>query len=137
MKFRNWLVRVMAGRNGADNLSRFLSVFTVVLLLLSLLTSGTGAGGVFWALGLCCLVWGFFRVFSRNLTRRRAENEKYLRLTAKLRGRVQGALSRFRQRKDYRFFRCPSCRNWLRVPRNKGRIQITCRQCGERFTRKT
>ena len=45
--------------------------------------------------------------------------------------------SRFRQRKEYRFYRCPSCGTWLRVPRDKGRLQITCRQCGERFTRKT
>ena len=137
MKFRNWLLRVMAGRNGADQLSRFLSIFTVALLVLSLFTAGTGLSGVLWALGLFCLLWGTFRSFSRNLGKRQAENAAYLRLTSRLRNACQGALSRFRQRKDYRFFRCPSCRNWLRVPRNKGRIQITCRQCGERFTRKT
>ena len=137
MKFRSWLARVMTGRNGADQLCRFLSILTVVLLLLSLITGGTALSGLFWSLGLVSLVWGLFRSFSRNLERRRAENQAYLRLAGRVRGTFSGALSRFRQRKDYRFFRCPSCRTWLRVPRNKGRMQITCRQCGERFTRKT
>ena len=137
MRFREWLTRTMAGRNGADQLSRFLSVATMVFLLLSLLLPGTGLSSVFWVLGLLCFFWGIFRSFSRNLARRQAENQTYLRLTGGIRGRFGGALSRFRQRKEYRFYRCPSCKTWLRVPRNKGRVQITCRHCGERFTRST
>ena len=137
MRFRQWLTRVMAGRNGADRLGRFLSVSTVVLLFLSLLIQGTGLSSVLWLLGLVCFFWGLFRSFSRNLPKRQAENQAYIRLTQKPREAIGGALSRFRQRKDYRFYRCPSCRTWLRVPRDKGRVQITCRQCGERFTRKT
>ena len=137
MKFRSWLTRVMAGRNGADQLGRFLSFLTLALLLLSLVTGGTALSCVFWTLGLVSLVWGLFRSFSRNLERRRGENQAYLRLAGRVREAFSGTLDRFRQRKDYRFFRCPSCKTWLRVPRNKGRVQITCRQCGERFTRKT
>ena len=137
MRFREWLTRVMAGRNGADQLCRFLSFATMVFLLLSLLIRGTGLSSVFWVLGLLCFFWGIFRSLSRNLARRRAENAAYLRITGGLRNRFGGALSRFRQRKEYRFYRCPSCRTWLRVPRHKGRVQITCHQCGERFTRNT
>ena len=44
---------------------------------------------------------------------------------------------RRRLRRDYKFFRCPSCRNRLRLPRGKGRIQITCPRCGHRFGGKT
>ena len=127
----------MAGRNGTDQLCLFLSVSTMVFLLLSLLIRGTGLSSVFWVLGLLCFFWGVFRSFSRSLTRRQAENQTYLRLTRNLREGFGGALSRFRHRKEYRFYRCPSCRTWLRVPRHKGRVQITCRQCGERFTRNT
>ena len=137
MRFRSWLTRVMAGRNGVDRLGRFLSVVTVIFLLLSLLAGRSGAGSLFWVLGVVCFLLGLFRSFSRNLQRRRAENEAYIRLEEKVLGRFRGARERFRQRKDYRFFQCPSCRTWLRVPRGKGRVQVTCRQCGERFTRKT
>ena len=43
----------------------------------------------------------------------------------------------FRQRKDYAFFRCPSCREIVRVPRGKGKIRITCPRCGYAFEKKT
>ena len=137
MKFRNWLMRVMAGRNGADRFGRFLSAVTVIFLLISLLTGRTGVSSLFWVLGVITFFLGLFRSFSRNLPRRRAENEAYCRLEDRVLGRFRGAGERFRQRKDYRFFRCPSCRTWLRVPRGKGKVQVTCRQCGERFARKT
>ena len=137
MRFRQWLGRVMAGRYGTDQLNRFLTVATLVLLILSLFTGGTALGKLVWILALVCLVSETYRTFSRRIDRRRAENEKYLRLTRGFRGRVGDKASRFRQRKEYRFFRCPSCRTVLRVPRGKGRLSITCRQCGERFIRKT
>ena len=137
MKFRNWLTRVMTGRYGADSLNRTLNIAALVLLVLSFVTGGSAVGSLCWALALACLVWGFFRSFSRNIPARQRENAAYLGMTRGLRERFGGARDRFAQRREYRFFRCPSCRTWLRVPRDKGRVQITCRQCGERFTRKT
>ena len=68
---------------------------------------------------------------------RRAENERFLRWQYKVTGKLRSLKTRWDQRRDYRFFRCPSCRSWLRVPRGKGKLNITCRQCGERFTRST
>ena len=137
MRFRNWLARVMAGRNGTDRLGRALNIAALALLVLSLFLGGSGVGSLFWALALACLAWGAFRSFSRNIAGRQRENAAYMELTRGLRERFRGAKDRFRQRRDYRFFRCPSCKTWLRVPKGKGRLNITCRQCGERFTRKT
>lgn len=137
MKFRNWLARTMAGRYGTDQLNRALNIATLVFLVLSLFTGGSRFGSLVWLLAILSLGWGTFRTFSRNLPRRQAENAAYLRLTGSFRSRFRGSRERFQQRKEYRFFRCPSCRTWLRVPRNKGKLSITCRQCGERFTRKT
>ena len=68
---------------------------------------------------------------------RQRENEAFLGLTRNFLGTFRGMRDRFAQRKEYRFFRCPSCRTWLRVPRGRGKLNITCRQCGERFTRST
>ncbi len=137
MRFRNWLTGVLAGRYGADQLNRALNIAALVLLVLSFLTGGSGIGSLVWALALACLFWGAFRTFSRNIPKRQRENDAYLALTRGVRERFRGARDRFAQRKDYRFFRCPSCRTWLRVPRGKGKLNITCRQCGERFTRST
>ena len=127
----------MTGRYGTDQLNRALNFTTLILLVLSLFIGRSGIGSLIWLLALAGLIWGTFRTFSRNILKRQRENEAYLGLTRKTRERFRGARDRFRQRKDYRFFRCPSCRTWLRVPRGKGKLNITCRQCGERFTRST
>ena len=127
----------MAGRYGTDRLNRALNIAALVLLVLSLFLGRGGVGSLLWALALACLLWGAVRTFSRNFSRRQRENAAYLGLTQNARERFRGARDRFQQRKEYRFFRCPSCRTWLRVPRGKGKLNITCRQCGERFTRST
>ena len=137
MKFRNWLARVMVGRYGTDQLNRALSYVTMALLILSILLGRHGIGSLLWLLALAGLAWSTFRTFSRNTVKRRMENSKYLRFSQQYLGAFRGAKTRFQQRKDYAFFRCPSCKTWLRVPRGKGKVNITCRQCGERFTRDT
>ena len=137
MRFRSFLTRVMAGRYGADQLNRALNIATLVLLVLSLVLGRAGIGKLFWLLAVASLVWSTFRTFSCNIPKRQRENAAYLGLTRKTRENLRGAKDRFRQRREYRFFRCPSCRTWLRVPRGKGKLNITCRQCGERFTRST
>ena len=123
----------MAGRNGPDQLCRFLSILALVLLLANAFVRGT----VLWALGLALLIYAYFRMFSRNVSRRREENGRYLQLQYKVTNSVRNWLDRWRQRKDYAFFRCPGCRAMLRVPRGKGRVRVTCRKCGNAFERRT
>lgn len=126
----------MAGRNGSDNLCRFLSVVVCVMVLIGAF-AGDEAASMLWGLGVVGLVYIYFRVFSKNLPKRRAENDKYLALRRKITGDFTGGRDRWSQRKDYVFFRCPSCRTMLRVPRGKGKIKIICRKCGNSFIKKT
>ena len=123
----------MAGRNGADQLSRFLSYVALALIVANLFLRGT----VLWVLSLLVLAYAYFRMFSKNVARRREENAKYLRLKNKLTGGVKNCADRWKQRKEFAFFRCPDCRAMLRVPRGKGRLRVTCRKCGNTFEKKT
>lgn len=133
---REKLARFMAGRNGSDNLTRFLSVLICILLVLSMLVEGVFSR-IMWFLALIGIVYVYYRMFSRDLTKRRAENAKYLRATRALRGEMSGQRERWSQRKEFVFFRCPSCRTMLRVPRGKGKIKIVCRKCGNSFIKNT
>ncbi|MCD7903186.1 MAG: hypothetical protein LUF77_00475 [Oscillospiraceae bacterium] len=130
---REKFYRFMIGRNGADQLSRFLTYVALALIVLNLFVGST----VLWLLGLAALVWAYFRMFSKNVARRREENGKYLQLQYKLTQRFRDWRDRQKQRRDYVFFRCPSCKAMLRVPRGKGRIRVTCRKCGNAFEKKT
>lgn len=131
------IARFMAGRSGPDQLSRFLTTASVVLLLLSVLLQKTTAGSILWILAVASLAWAYVRIFSRNVAKRRGENEKFLCRTAGLRRDFVAKKARLAMRKDYRFFKCPSCKTVLRVPRGKGRILVRCSKCGQSFERKT
>lgn len=128
------LYRFMAGRNGVDQFSRFLIYLALILVILDILLGGTG---LFYALGIAAMVYAYFRVFSKKLEKRRAENAKFLHMKNKFVYGFRSWRERMKQRKDYVFFRCPSCKAMLRVPRGKGKIRVTCRKCGNAFERKT
>ena len=135
-----WVRRQMAGRYGVDALGRALAIGGLVLLILAMLTQRLGGGLLSALLGMLAFVailWNYIRFFSRNIPRRAAENQKYRDLVDGLRGWLCLRKECFAQRKDYCFFRCPSCRRLVRVPKGKGRIRITCRQCGFAFEKKT
>ena len=125
----------MAGRNGNDQLNRFLLVVDIVLIVLA--TVWRSASGVLYPFVLALLVYIYFRMFSRNVYKRREENGKYIRLKYKVDAALRLRKERWVQRKDYKFFTCPSCRTSLRVPRHRGKVKIVCRKCGTSFFGKT
>lgn len=134
---RDRLTRFMAGRNGVDNLSRFLLVLSIILLLVSSFFKNALIGKVLNVLFIAVLVYAYFRIFSRNVYKRREEDGKYLRLKYKLTNNLKVYKQRWVQRRDYKFFTCPSCRSTMRVPRGKGKVKIVCRKCGTSFEGKT
>ncbi len=134
---RERLARFMIGRNGNDQLNRFLLLADVVLLLLASLLGRTALGSLLYLLVLALLGLTYFRMLSRNVYKRRSENEGYLRRKQQLLSRLRVFKERWRQRKDYKFFTCPSCRAVMRVPRGRGKIRIVCHKCGNTFMGKS
>jgi LSD1 subclass zinc finger protein len=108
----------------------------VLSLLLSLLYAIFGALP---SLYISYIVLGtvIFRMLSRNIYRRRAENDKFIKYWWPIRTKIKRVISNIKQRKTYKFIKCPGCKNKLRLPRGKGKIQISCPKCTERFIRKT
>ena len=88
-------------------------------------------------LGWAALIYSYYRIFSRNIPKRAAENRWFLAQRYAVQQRFASARTRFAQRKVYRYFRCPRCRQQLRVPRGRGRISITCPKCGTSFIKKS
>lgn len=129
----------MYGRNGVDNLSRFLTYVALVLIVLQLILGRLSpmVASIFWYVSIIILVYAYARIFSKKLDRRRAENAKFLKLKGKIVFLFKNKKERIDQRHDYSFFKCPSCKAMLRVPKRKGKVRITCRKCGTAFERKT
>ena len=130
---REKFARFMSGRNGNDQLNLFILIADIVLLLLAGIFANS-LGKVLYPLVILLLGYAYFRMLSRNLYKRSEENGKYLRLRYKLMAELRIHWERWVQRKDYKFFTCPSCKTTLRVPRGHGKIKIVCRKCGNSFT---
>lgn len=127
------LRQFMQGRNGADELSSVSSIVVIVLLLLSLFTRWS----IFYILGLALMIYMYFRMFSRNIAKRRAENQKFLNLRYNVVVAWNKKKNQFAQRKTHRFFKCPSCKQKVRVPKGRGKICITCPKCKTEFIKKS
>lgn len=136
MKFRQKIAQFMYGRRGMDEFSLFLLIATVVLILIGSMFGGI-LRSLFSLVEMVGLVYCYLRVFSRNIYKRQQENAWYLRKKKAVVCWFRSVKDRWQQRKEYKFFRCPSCRTLLRVPKNKGKLLLTCRKCGNRFERKT
>ncbi len=129
---RNFLQKLMYGRYGGDQLNNFLLILYFVFWLLAIVT------GMEWlsSLGLVCIFISILRMMSRKIDRRRAENAKFLSLSAPIRRWFKLQRTKAKD-KDHRYFNCPHCKQTLRVPRGKGKITITCRACGTTFSETT
>lgn len=79
--------KFMQGRYGVDELSRFTMGVALVLIILTMFVNivNRSVGSVLDFLGIAAIVYAYFRIFSRNIQQRYAENQKYLQMTSKLR----------------------------------------------------
>ena len=128
-KFRQFMI----GRYGTDGQNQFPSIASIVMLLISLLTRVT----LFTWVGVVLLVLCYYRSLSRNIGKRTEENYKYYAIKDRVDNKFRGLKDQWANRKIYHYYRCPKCRQKLRVPRGRGRIQISCPRCGTQFIKKS
>ena len=131
-KIKEGFRRFMTGRYGGDQLSR-VQVWTGFAMYIIAILTGFG---LFSYIGLALYIWAFYRLFSKDINKRYAENQKFLALTGSLRQNINQAKNRFKNRKEYLYFRCPKCKSWLKLPRKVGEVTVTCGKCRHQFRKK-
>lgn len=134
---RNFVMKVVGnlrkffyGRNGFDDLAKLSLILSLVVFLIY----------GFWPRGVVKVIlsfvyiflmgYSYFRIFSKKVYKRANENRKYV-------GAIKMIKTRWKQRKTHKFYRCPKCKTWLRVPKGRGKITITCVKCSTKFDKKT
>lgn len=127
------LQKFMVGRYGADELSRFTSTMIMVCLVVSIFTRWDF---VYW-LGIFFIGYSYFRMFSKNISARYAENQKFLNIRYKAVAKWNLTKKHFAESKTHRFFKCPQCKQKVRVPKGRGKICITCPKCKHEFVKKS
>ena len=138
-RMRNGLIQFMYGRNGMDQLNRALLVAYLVVWMLRVLTAASIHGPFYrvwdvleWVLFILIM----FRMFSKNLYRRREENQKWVNWWWRVKN-AGGASRARRADKEHKYFVCKNCKTVCRVPVGKGKIIITCPKCGAQIHAKS
>ena len=82
-------------------------------------------------LATLAIIYAYFRAFSKNIAKRQAENNWYINeIELPLRSYLN------RDRKNYAYFKCPTCKQVLRAPKGRGKIRVTCSRCTSKFEKK-
>ena len=127
------LSQFLYGRNGFDDMARFCNAVAILLLIINMFAQSM----VVYLVWVAFFGYSVFRVYSKNIPKRYAENQKFLKATEVPRKYINLFSLQVRDRKVSRYYICRSCHQQIRVPKGKGRIEIRCPKCGERFIRKT
>lgn len=128
-KFINKLQKFLNGRYGPDELYSFLLVLCLVIILINAFFRNN-------VLTLIELIIFFFAIFgflSKDISKRRGENKKYLNIKYKVESYFNYRKNRFRDRNTHMYKKCPKCRQKIRLPLKKGNHTVKCPNCKEKF----
>ena len=129
-KIVNGYRRMMYGRNGNDRLCNLLMWVYLALWIVSIVTSALDlvlVSLIVWIVQIAVLCYWIFRIFSRNIVKRRREVDRFY-------GFFRNKRNRFRDRKTHVYRKCPHCKAVLRLPKRKGKHTVCCPACKERFS---
>lgn len=132
MRMREKLYRFMQGRYGTDKLNQFLFYLELILLVLSLFRKNIVINILFYISIIIYLA----RALSKNYVARSIENQKFIRVQTKVTHRFQ-AINKSLKDKQNKYLVCPECAQIIRVPRNKGKIEVRCPSCRKSFDAKS
>lgn len=130
------LYNFMLGRNGPDNLFRFCVWASFAVAVVAIFVRNFWASSALSLIYYALLGYAIFRVLSRNVYKRRAENAKYLGVRNKFLSFFKRKKTQFRDRKTHVYKKCPHCKATLRLPKKKGRHTVACPKCRKSFETK-
>ena len=147
MKLKDRFIRFMYGRYGVDSFGKFTIWGSLILMLIAgwthrgilswLAWAGIIYFRIFYVIGWAFVIYSYYRMFSRQTYKRALENQKFLQHTSKIRGFFAKQKYMAAQRKTHHIYKCPSCKQKIRVPKGKGKIEIRCPKCNTRFIKRS
>ena len=129
MRFKDKMIRFMMGRYGNDQLNNFILALIVAVLIVEIFIDSIAVTAIY--LALWCLM--IFRMMSRNVYKRRAENDKFIKLWNPIKNKLKLIKNKYRDRKTHVYKKCPQCKTVLRLPKQQGKHTVKCPRCSERF----
>ena len=148
--FNNKIREFMIGRNGPDKLANWALGVALVVTLIGMFIPNI----ILTVLSYALLIYCFFRIFSRNVSARQRENEKFEDLLSKVipsnknrNTKGTGSSTAYKTAAGYSSkkttssttknkvtFTCDECGQSLSVPKGRGKLKVTCPKCHHQQT---
>lgn len=128
----NRLRNFMFGRYGLDTLNIALIILGCVITFVTSFIRTP----YYRLLGFIPYIIVLCRALSRNHAARAKENNAFLKVWVPCRNFFKKKHSQYAD-KDHRYYKCPKCKHVLRVPKGRGKIQISCPYCQTKFKKNT
>lgn len=129
MSFKEKIAAFFRGRYGNDKLNTAL-----LCLYFAVVVIGTFFGWWLFALvEICLMALILFRMLSRNIYKRSAENTKFINWYSGFKKKMNHFFVAARDVNKYRYRNCPKCHARLRLTKKRGKHTVKCPLCGEKF----
>jgi hypothetical protein len=120
----------LAYRYGQDSLNNSLLFTSLILSILSLLFRSIG---YFFSIpGMILSTILILRFFSKNKIKRSAENAVFQEFMTPITRQIKLITINFKDNQR-KYFLCPMCKKMVRIPRRRGKVEITCPTCHHHF----
>lgn len=129
----NSLRNFMMGRYGTDQLTLTLLISGMVLTFISNAFDLNFLSRLTYLIFFICI----YRTMSKNISARQKENYKFLKYWNPIMSWSKAKYNVVKSSKDYKYFKCPNCKQVIRAPRGKGKISVTCQKCNTKFIQKS
>lgn len=133
MGFFQRIRQFMLGRYGMDALNLFLLGASLTLWTANVFVWNRWASFVLWLLEMGFLALAILRALSRNINMRSLENRRFKKVFDPVKNWVLFQIKKFRERKDFKYLKCPHCKAQLRVKNQKGEHGVRCPKCRGEF----
>ena len=141
----------MTGRYGQDEVSKVLIIASMVLMVATLLVQSSWGlwqlSKYLYVVALLMLGFGYYRMGSKNIKRRTAEREAYLKFIAPFSAKARKKLEKEESVKKYanfeaytelgedgvtvyKCYRCRKCDVVVRYEAGGGIVKVVCPECG-------
>lgn len=135
--FQQKVLQFMQGRYGVDQLSNFLIWTGVAMALCTMFIRWQPLMLLSWIL----IIYAYIRIFSKNISKRYSQNEKFLNATWGIRNSIAKIKYRIKYGKTvtepYHIYKCKKCGQKIRIPKGKGKIMVTCPKCKSQFKKRS
>ena len=119
----------MAGRYGFDSLNGFMLALALAVNIANWFVWPLVPTLILYGVELILVGLVIARALSRNINMRALENRRFRSVYDPVKKWILFQVKKFKERKDYKYLKCPFCKAQLRVRNQKGEHGVRCPKC--------